>query len=1513
MTSENNGKKPANMDLGDRLEMMDASGAGISQVNLLGSILSDYLTSSLDGAPDVKLSRSFNPKDAIIGQLHSALQGLKQTVHGGEVDSDRLLDILKKLFNSLLETVFGKTHSEFFPDPEADLQQVAEILERFAATYGVADEFNEHVRGVIVLQSSSSGRDSGKVPVRTRTLQFGADAVPVKESSPPIKIMDSLPPPPGEYREMVDSLLPPEARIDKSEKERAANQEFMTAFDELFYDGNFDFPQGKALSKTDFDRQLAFIVEAVYQTVELSVINIQQAKEEGRRVTPEEDKYPNFRRVYEHERFGEVIAQEQAGGAKEVLMANLEAHVRKRLETRARRVLPDILDLMESWVKSDPESVTKDNADIARELVCRYYHNMAETGITSATPDLYKYGLYFYYEGLTPYLKSPADLRENSISAVFFEAILKRVKKCNTGTTLAGIPAAQQPPEHQQLYAEHAGAKNGVPTGAGSDAEEPELDVHGYADTLYVESGTDTEPPTSLATLGDAFSQHPAFRQLAEQIASSPTSLEDADDAEYDNVFSALIDDAAHSAAPDQFPDALKGTSVESAEPTPEEIESAETLSDADVLAGSVPPPADYDDSGERTVVDEKLPSFEDVPDPEAPLSTRPVITIPDSIIDSIGRVSHPEVRAGESEYTEEDDEPTEIYIPSSPPPANDGDRITEVEIPSSVHPLQRRSTLKNLAAPPAREGEHGRKGAGKVVVRQSSPPRRTSSIPPAPAAMRPHVPVSVPPSSRRSGSFSRTLPFGSSSETAPEKPDAALQAGTLVMESGAPEVPAPEETAKETAQGTVVITAPGQKAEEDDPMSQRIEEMINSGQDMSSLLDAGRGSRSSLYGLRDFAATKSMMDEAPPGSMRPEDLQQQPPEPPKKESGKVKYVVAGAAALGLAAAIYGVTRPDTATDTTEQPVASFADAGPKTEKGKKADSEEQAAGEQDETSGDSTDTISKETTLEKTFAKHELSSVGKEVVQRMRNSGLDNKNGIGAWIFTHFMGSNAKPEQIQAMYKLMEEFNRASYYDAIVTYLAYSQKEINEILYDRSHPQHRELVYLVRTIGHPYKWVNPENGRIFSWNEHDRQQAVAEIERKHAQSLEMFKNFKEAVSFARLRQGLNISYTGGMAVQQLSIHDSYVGERFAMVKITKSQEGARLLENAQIFHLLDEIRSGDLTVAAKLKENSYKLASAPKGSDNSKHGFNSPVHESPDLGAPAIDLNNIFGSPNTEFAYLPGKDFFVGLTDEECGIDTLPAVERHDYLTELYTNIAEAEAELEKAKNSAVNPIDVVLDDEDILDITDMDPDDPRIAAHAEGIPWIELDDEDVVEIAELDDEDIVDITDMNEQEREAVAARMEGRDNIDLDIEALEARIKISAITQDRRGALLNRGEVLVPNTLDGQPGSVKLAFLNGLIRECSNTEQQNAIESHCERELKLGNLIEEVLADDNGRGYTYGKVNDIFMKNALEILGRSPDNEIPSAVTLQGNPEKIASNVKSEIDKTLEDIDAGWEIAA
>lgn len=79
---------------------------------------------------------------------------------------------------------------------------------------------------------------------------------------------------------------------------------------------------------------------------------------------------------------------------------------------------------------------------------------------------------------------------------------------------------------------------------------------------------------------------------------------------------------------------------------------------------------------------------------------------------------------------------------------------------------------------------------------------------------------------------------------------------------------------------------------------------------------------------------------------------------------------------------------------------------------------------------------------------------------------------------------------------------------------------------------------------------------------------------------------------------------------------------------------------------------------------------------------------------------------------------------------------------------------------------------------------------------------------------------------------------------------------IEADRRTALIERGEVLVPEMKEGMAGSALLAVKNGFLKECYTGQAQDEVEKLVNR-LKITDFEEYEIIEKNGKGYTLARL--------------------------------------------------------
>ncbi len=139
----------------------------------------------------------------------------------------------------------------------------------------------------------------------------------------------------------------------------------------------------------------------------------------------------------------------------------------------------------------------------------------------------------------------------------------------------------------------------------------------------------------------------------------------------------------------------------------------------------------------------------------------------------------------------------------------------------------------------------------------------------------------------------------------------------------------------------------------------------------------------------------------------------------------------------------------------------------------------------------------------------------------------------------------------------------------------------------------------------------------------------------------------------------------------------------------------------------------------------------------------------------------------------------------------------------------------------------------------------------------YVELNEDDLIDddapdieakYVELDDSDLTEIED----------------DTPDIHVASEEIH-PAELVELDRREALLERGEIVVPPVEEGGTGSVLMALENGFIRECRNGDQMDRVQQRIAK-IRMSSLQEyEVLTD----GKIYAKITDHDLTDLRQIV--------------------------------------------
>jgi hypothetical protein len=122
-----------------------------------------------------------------------------------------------------------------------------------------------------------------------------------------------------------------------------------------------------------------------------------------------------------------------------------------------------------------------------------------------------------------------------------------------------------------------------------------------------------------------------------------------------------------------------------------------------------------------------------------------------------------------------------------------------------------------------------------------------------------------------------------------------------------------------------------------------------------------------------------------------------------------------------------------------------------------------------------------------------------------------------------------------------------------------------------------------------------------------------------------------------------------------------------------------------------------------------------------------------------------------------------------------------------------------------------------------------------------------------------------------EAQYAELEDSDLIEIEDDAPDIAVKdeeihpAELVELDRREALLERGEIVVPPVEEGGTGSVLMALENGFIRECRSGDQMDRVQQRIAK-IRMSSLQEyEVLTD----GKIYAKITDHDLTDLRQIV--------------------------------------------
>ena len=180
---------------------------------------------------------------------------------------------------------------------------------------------------------------------------------------------------------------------------------------------------------------------------------------------------------------------------------------------------------------------------------------------------------------------------------------------------------------------------------------------------------------------------------------------------------------------------------------------------------------------------------------------------------------------------------------------------------------------------------------------------------------------------------------------------------------------------------------------------------------------------------------------------------------------------------------------------------------------------------------------------------------------------------------------------------------------------------------------------------------------------------------------------------------------------------------------------------------------------------------------------------------------------------------------------------------------------------------------------------------------PTIETGEEVEIDLSELDD----DTPEITISETEIDLSDLE--ESTEINTPTLEE--KIAAVKKNRRQSLLENGEVFVPPLNEDMDGSVKLAFENGFLMQCVNETQQNKVAALI-KNIRFRDMV-EFEATENG---TYARLSpEKFsqLKEALEIA-EEPAKSVGRADAPVVEVRPPTSSEAREV--ALADLEDGWD---